>query len=66
MFVIISVFSVENVSHKVQLKGDVRGQATQNVGDLVLVLQGMKVNMANFPAKNGTHCYATVDWKISS
>ena len=50
----ISVFSVENVSHKVQLKGDVRGQATQNVGDLVLVLQGMKVNMANFPAKNGT------------
>ena len=47
--------SVENVSHKMQLKGEGRGQQSQNVGELFILLQGMNVNMENYPPKNGKY-----------
>ena len=55
-----SFFSVENVSHKMQLKGEGRGQQSQNVGELFILLQGMNVNMENYPPKNGKYSAFTL------
>lgn len=44
------LLSVANVSHKLEVKGDIKGQSNQTVGELFIILQGMNVNMAECPA----------------
>ena len=45
------LLSVKNHSHKIELKADIKGNM-QKTGDLSIILNGMDVNMDNYPSRS--------------